>query len=220
MNKEGGQPGLTVGLLVYPRFNGLDLVGPHEVLARLDAHCLVVSEHSGAVRSDRGLQVNVDHSFRDCPKLDVLVVVGGPGQSDVMENEDLLTFVRSRSVAAKCVAGVCTGALILAAAGLLNGRRATTHWLAINELDNYGAITVKERVVWDGNIVTGAGVSAGIDLALNLVGRLADEDTGRRIELGIEYDPAPPYGTGHPRSAPPELIEDLKKTSRFHADSD
>ena len=184
---------IDIGFVIYPNFNALDLIGPHEVLSRLDARCFLVSEKVGTVLSEKGIVVKTDVSFQDCPFVDIVVVTGGPGQSDIMNHSGLMTFLRNQALHARFVAGVCTGALLLAAAGLLQGRHATTHWLAKEELLKYGAIPDPERVVWDGKFVTGAGVSAGIDLALNLAGKIAGPEAAQLIQLAIEYDPAPPY---------------------------
>src|SRR5262245_50090014 len=208
--------GWRIGFIIYPRFNALDLVGPHEVLARLDVQCLIIAKQVGPVLSERGLSVIADVACATCPQLDVLIVPGGPGQSLIMDDDALLDFVRAQAADARFVAGVCTGTLLLAAAGLLRGRRATTHWLAMGELVKYGATAVSERVVWDERFVTGAGVSAGIDLALALASAIANVQTAKRIQLAIEYDPQPPFNSGHPRNAPSDIVEELKSTSRFH----
>lgn len=213
-----GERGFSVGFLIYPGFNALDLVGPHEVLARLDGRAVIVAEAAGMVVSEQGLKIWAEESFASCPPLRVLVVAGGPGQSDVMANRELLAFIEGQAAVCDYVAGVCTGALILGAAGLLAGRHATTHWLAMKELERYGATAVEQRVVWDGNVITGAGVSAGIDLGLELAAALGGEENAKKIELGIEYDPSPPFHCGHPRSAPPHLILELKRSSRFYQD--
>jgi cyclohexyl-isocyanide hydratase len=207
---------LVVGLVIYPGLTGLDLIGPHEILARCGARCLLVGGSALPVMSDRGLRLLPDTTFAGCPPLDVLVVPGGPGQTLAMEDRLLLSFLARQSARARWTASVCTGALLLAAAGVLRGRRATTHWLAMGELERLGAIPSQERVVWDGNVVTGAGVSAGIDLALALVTALRGPEEAQRIQLSIEYDPQPAFDTGAPAKAPPHLVEQLRQKSRFH----
>ena len=207
---------MDIGFVIYPGFNALDLMGPHEVLSRLDARCFLVSENAGKVLSEKGIAVEADVGFLDCPSIDILVVTGGPGQTDMMSHPGLMTFLRGQTLHSRFVAAVCTGALLLAAAGLLQGRHATTHWLAREELMKYGAIPNPERVVWDGKFVTGAGVSAGIDLALDLTGKIAGPEAAQLIQLAIEYDPAPPFESGSPEKAPSFLVDRLKRTSRFH----
>lgn len=218
MSPDPQQSGCHVGFIVYPGFTALDLVGPYEVLSRLDTdtRCLIVARQAELVASERGLSVHADTSFASCPQLDVLVVPGGPGQSAMMDDEALRDFIRTQAAGARFIAGVCTGVLLLAAAGLLQRRRATTHWLALDELGKYGAIVTRERVVWDEHFITGAGVSAGIDLALELAGAIAGVETAQRIQLAIEYDPRPPFNTGNPRTAPASMVEQLKSKSRFH----
>jgi len=205
----------SIGLVLFPRFTGLDLVGPHEVLSRTSATCSIVAATRDPVISDRGLVVVPDATFDDAPDFDVLVVPGGPGQTPAMDDDVLIAFIRERASAARFVLGVCTGTLLLARAGILNGREATTHWLALEALEALGARAVRERVVWSDHIVTGAGVSAGIDAALELVARMYGDETSERIQLAIEYDPAPPHDVGHPDKARPALVAALRSKSRF-----
>jgi transcriptional regulator GlxA family with amidase domain len=210
---------ITIGFVIYPGFNALDLVGPHEILSRLNARFFLVSEKGGKVLSEKGIAVEADYGFLDCPSMDILVVTGGPGQMDMMNHPGLMTFLRNKEPLSRFVAAVCTGTLLLAAAGLLQGRYATTHWLAKEELVQYGAIFKAERVVFDGKFVTGAGVSSGIDLALDLVGKIAGSEAAQLIQLAIEYDPAPPFQSGSPEKAPSFLVDRLKRTSRFYKES-
>ncbi|MGH9390987.1 MAG: DJ-1/PfpI family protein, partial [Vicinamibacteria bacterium] len=153
-------------------------------------------------------------TFESAPPLDVLVVPGGPGQIDQMENEKFLGFLRRAGEKARIVSSVCTGALLLAKAGFLDGKRATTHWLARDALAKLGAKPVRDRVVRDVNVVTGAGVSAGIDFALRLVAELEGENVAQAIQLAIEYDPQPPFDVGSPEKAPPALVAALRKRAR------
>ena len=143
---------------------------PHEVLSRLHSRCILMSENAGTVLSEKGIAIKTDVGFQNCPSVEILVVIGGSGQSDMINHSGLMTFLRKQALHARYVAGVCTGTLLLASSGLLQGRRATTHWLARDELVKYGVIPVKERVVWDGKFITKAGVSAGIDLGRNSCG--------------------------------------------------
>jgi transcriptional regulator GlxA family with amidase domain len=160
------------------------------------------------------MEITATVSFEDAPPLDVLVVPGGPGQLTLMKHTLLMAFIRERTETAKWVCSVCTGALLLAQAGVLKGRKATTHWLAKDTLRSMGVKVVDQRYVIDGKFATSAGVSAGIDLALELARRIAGEATAQAIQLSIEYDPAPPLDAGSPGKAPKEIVERLRETSR------
>jgi cyclohexyl-isocyanide hydratase len=206
---------LTLGFLAFPGVTALDLVGPYEVLARLRLRTVVVAASTQPVRTDLGLTLIPDVAFDACPALDVLIVPGGPGQTQACQDDALVSFVRDRSEAAHTVATVCTGALIVATAGPLKGHRAATHWLARAELARLGAIPVAQRVVRDGKFLSSAGVSAGLDSALTLAAELMGEDAAQSIQLAIEYDPAPPFSAGSPITAPAHIVERLRATSRF-----
>ncbi len=216
MSSKLATPPQTLGLVLYPEFTALDLVGPLEVFARSPTRCLLVAKNLVPVTADRGLRVLPDTTFETCPPLDALLVSGGPGQSAAMKDPELISFLAHRHAQVRWTTSVCTGALLLAGAGLLTGKRATTHWLAMEELERLGAIPCAERIVEDGQLVTAAGVSAGIDLALRLVARWHGEDTARGIQLLIEYDPQPPFDSGSPARAAPHLIAELKAQSRFY----
>jgi cyclohexyl-isocyanide hydratase len=207
---------LTMGIVIFPGFAGLDVVGPHEVLARTGSRMLLVAGTPEPVASTDRLMLIPDVDFDHAPPLDVLVVPGGPGQTPAMGDGALIGFIRERAAAARYVLGVCTGTLLLAQAGVVTGRPATTHWLAQQELARLGAQAVPDRVVWSDNIVTGAGVSAGIDAALALVERLYGREVCELVQLAIEYDPRPPTDAGHPSRARPELVDKLRRGSRFH----
>ncbi len=200
-----------IGMLTFPRMTQLDMTGPYEVLVRLpDTTVDLVARALGPVTTDRGMRIVPTTTYADCPPLEVIMVPGGPGQQDLMEDEAALSFLRRQAAGAKFVTSVCTGSLVLAAAGLLKGKRATSHWMALDNLALMGAIPVSEHVVIDGNVVTGAGVTSGIDFALKLAAILDGEQVAREIQLQIEYDPAPPFDCGSPRRAPPELVAALK----------
>ena len=200
-----------IGMLIFPRLTQLDMTGPYEVLARLpDTTVELIARTLDPVTTDRGMQIVPTVTYATCPPLDVVMVPGGPGQQDLMEDEEALTFLRKQAAGAKYVTSVCTGSLVLGAAGLLKGKRATCHWAAIEHLKPLGAIPVAEKVVIDGNIVTGAGVTSGIDFALTLAAILEGEQTAREIQLGIEYDPAPPFNSGSPKTAAREMVEKLR----------
>jgi cyclohexyl-isocyanide hydratase len=206
---------MTAGFVLFPGYTGLDVIGPHEVLVRTSLKCLLIAAQVAPVRSDRGLHLVPDVDFASAPPLDILVVPGGPGQSPGMDDPALIDFIRARAAQARWIFGVCTGALLLAQAGVLRGRPATTHWLAMEELGRLGAEATQRRVVWSDNVITGAGVSSGIDAALELVARIFGQETAERVQLSIEYDPQPPVDSGHPSRARPELIEQLTSASRF-----
>jgi cyclohexyl-isocyanide hydratase len=200
-----------IGMLIFPRLTQLDMTGPYEVLVRLPNTVVdLVARTLDPVTTDRGMKILPTVTYTDCPKLDVLMVPGGAGQQDLMEDEEALAFLRRQAATAKYVTSVCTGSLVLGAAGLLKGRRATCHWSAIDHLALLGAIPTRERVVVDGNVVTGAGVASGIDFALRLAVILEDEQVARELQLQIEYDPDPPFDCGSPKSAPPEMLDRLK----------
>lgn len=200
-----------IGMLIFPRLTQLDMTGPYEVLARLpDTSVELIARTREPVTTDRGMQIVPTTTYAACPPLDVIMVPGGPGQQDLMEDEEALGFLRRQAAGAQFVTSVCTGSLVLAAAGLLKGKRATCHWAAIDNLALMGAIPVRERVVIDGNVVTGAGVASGIDFALRLAAILEGEAVAREIQLQIEYDPDPPFNSGSPKTALPETIAALK----------
>jgi transcriptional regulator GlxA family with amidase domain len=192
-------------------------VGTYETLGRLpDAETVFVAERTGPVRTDTGnLALTADRSLAEVPNPDIVVVPGGPGQAAQMENEALLGWLRGVDATSTWTTSVCTGSLLLAAAGLLAGRRATSHWLALDQLKPFGAEPTGERVVFDGKYVTAAGVSAGIDMGLTLIGRIAGDDHAQAVQLATEYDPQPPYDAGSPEKAPAHIVEQLRARSRF-----
>ena len=199
-----------IGMLIFPRLTQLDMTGPYEVLARLpDTKVDLIARSLYPVTTDRGMQIVPTVTYDTCPPLDIVMVPGGPGQQDLMEDEAALSFLRRQAAGAKYVTSVCTGSLVLSAAGLLKGKRATCHWAAIEHLALLGAIPTKERVVVDGAVVTGAGVASGIDFALTLAAILEGEAVAREIQLQIEYDPDPPFDGGSPQTARPEHIAAL-----------
>ena len=203
-----------IGMLIFPRLTQLDMTGPYEVLARLPNTTVdLIARTRDPVTTDRGMRILPTVTYADCPPLDVVMVPGGPGQQDLMEDEAALEFLRKQAAGAKYVTSVCTGSLVLGAAGLLKGKRASCHWAAIDHLTLLGAIPVREHVVVDGHIVTGAGVTSGIDFALTLAAILEGEQVAREIQLQIEYDPAPPFNSGSPKTASPATVEAVKARS-------
>jgi len=206
---------LTIGLVTFPQLTQLDLTGPYEVFARMPgARPLLVADSRDPVPSERGLRLLPDATFDDAPPLDVLFVPGGPGVGPAMEHERLLAYCAREGARAQWVTSVCTGTLVLGAAGLLRGRRATTHWLSLDLLAPFGAIPTRERVVLDGNRVTGGGVTAGIDFALHLAAILHGPRVAQSIQLLLEYDPAPPFDAGSPATAPADLVDEIAAARR------
>src|SRR5260370_14592901 len=205
---------LQVGLLCFPRLTPLDLMGPYEVLVRMpDTKTHILWKDTAPVRTAPGLRIVPDLTMADSPRLDVLVVPGGPGTDDLMEDEKVLEFLAIQGATARYIVSVCTGSLLLGAAGLLRGYRATCHWLFLSLLDPLGAYPTAERVVVDRNRVTGAGVSAGIDCALQLASPFRGEEAAQAIQLQTEYDPQPPFNCGSPKKAPDWLVQKLTKTT-------
>jgi putative intracellular protease/amidase len=208
---------MQIAILLYDRFTVLDAIGPYQVLSGLPgAQVAFVAERPGPVRDEVGsLILSAEAGLPDVPHPDIIVVPGGPGQNSQMQDGLVHEWLRAADQASTWTTSVCTGSLILAAAGLLTGRRATSHWLALNELGRLGATPVRERVVFDGKYVTAAGVSSGIDMGLALAGRLAGDEVAQAIQLMIEYDPQPPYDAGSPDRAPAEIVRSLRGRSRF-----
>ncbi|MEO8876274.1 MAG: DJ-1/PfpI family protein [Polyangiaceae bacterium] len=199
---------LHIGMLLYPGLTQLDLTGPYEVLHRLpDSRVHLVWKETGPVTADSGITILADTSFASCPPLDVVFVPGGFGQVDLMADAAVLDFLRDQAKNARYVTSVCTGALLLGAAGLLEGYEATTHWAFHDMLSAFGAKPVKARVVVDRTRISGGGVTAGIDFALRLVAEIAGDELAKGIQLGLEYDPAPPFKSGHPDVAEPAVVE-------------
>jgi len=209
---------MQIVIALFDRFTALDAVGPHQVLHHLPgADVIFAAARAGDVTDDtRTLTLRAQAAFADVPRPDVIVIPGGPGQSAQMTPGPLQDWLLAADKTTAWTTSVCTGSLILAGAGLLTGRPATTNWMAMDELGRLGAVPLRERYVFDGKYVTGAGVSAGIDLALALAGRIAGDEAGQRIQLAIEYDPQPPYQSGSPATAKPEIVEQLLAGSRFH----
>ncbi|MDX3855558.1 DJ-1/PfpI family protein [Streptomyces sp. AK02-01A] len=208
---------MRIAIPLFEGFTALDAVGPYQVLSRLPgAETFLVAERTGPVLDDRGsLSLVAEKTLGEVTAPDIVVVPGGPGQSGQMENAVLLDWLREADATTIWTASVCTGSLLLAAAGLLTGRRATSHWLALDSLREFGVEPTGERVVTDGKYITAAGVSSGIDMGLTLAGRLAGDRFAQSVQLLTEYDPQPPYDAGSPDKAPSDLVEELRAKSRF-----
>jgi transcriptional regulator GlxA family with amidase domain len=216
---------VQVAIAVYPDLTILDVIGPYQVLTRLpDVDVVVCAADQGRVTDDNGLvHLDVEYTFDDVPTPDVLLVGGGFGSRRLLEpHTPIVSWIRSADLTTTWTTSVCTGALLLGAAGVLDGRSATTHWNAAGHLARFGATYSTDRVVTDGKAITAAGVSAGIDMALMLAARLQGAATAQAIQLAVEYDPQPPFDTGSPLKAPAWLVEQVSaqmaaKESRFTA---
>jgi cyclohexyl-isocyanide hydratase len=203
---------LHIGLLVFPKVTQLDLTGPLQVFSNLPGATVhLIWKRIEPLPSDSVLTLLPTTTFADCPQLDVICVPGGRGTGDLVNDSETLEFLRSQAAGARYVTSVCTGALVLGAAGLLQGYRAATHWSAMDYLSLFGATPVKTRVCVDRNRITGGGVTAGIDFALTLVSLLADQQAAEAIQLGMEYNPAPPFDAGSPDTASPEVLAIAKQ---------
>ena len=200
---------MQIAIPVFDRLTALDAIGPYEVLSRLPgASVEFVAAAAGPVRTDSGmLGLTADRSYDDVPAPDVLVFPGGFGTRALMRDERTLEWVRGVHSTSSYTCSVCTGALVLAAAGVLDGLEATTHWRSLDVLASFGAVPVSRRVVEQGKVITAAGVSAGIDMALLLAARIAGDVVAQAIQLGIEYDPQPPFDSGSPAKASAEVHE-------------
>jgi transcriptional regulator GlxA family with amidase domain len=208
---------MKIAIVLYDRLTALDAIGPYEVLSRLPGASLAfVGAQAGPVRTDNGmLTLLAERSLVEFEDPDIVLVPGGPGEVSERAGGAVIEWLGRVDGTSTWMTSVCTGSLILAAAGLLEGRAATSHWLALGELGRLGAEPRSERVVFDGKYVTAAGVSAGIDMALALVGRIAGPQVAQAIQLGIEYDPQPPFDAGSPAKAPAEIVARLAGSSRF-----
>jgi len=207
---------LQIAILIFDGLTALDAIGPYEVLSRVPgAEVRFVGKQQGLKRTDTGgLGLEADLAISDLPRAEVVLIPGGAGSRPLMQDPEVLEWVRAVHGDSTWTTSVCTGALVLGAAGILDGKRATTHWAFLDRLAQLGAKPVAERVVEDGKVVTAAGVSAGIDMALTLAARLAGDQVAQAIQLGIEYDPQPPFDTGSPTKASSELIELIRSRER------
>ncbi|MHC0431469.1 DJ-1/PfpI family protein [Streptomyces sp. O3] len=198
---------MQIAIVLYDGFTALDAVGPYQTLNPLpDAETLFVAEQAGPVRDDSGrLSLMAEKSLAEVPRPDIVVVPGGPDAP--VGDEALLDWLRAVDATTTWTTSVCTGSLLLAAAGLLKGRQATSHWLALDAIAAYGVAPTGQRVVFDGKYVTAAGVSSGIDMGLTLAGKIAGDQHAQGVQLMIEYDPEPPYDAGSPEKAPAALVE-------------
>ncbi|RTL98381.1 MAG: DJ-1/PfpI family protein [Hyphomicrobiales bacterium] len=203
---------LRFGIIVFPNVQQLDLTGPYEVMATVKgAEVELIWKDRNPMMSSTRLSLTPTATFEDCPPLDVLCVPGGGGVNALLEDKAVLDFVRERAAQARYITSVCSGALVLGAAGLLRGKRATTHWYAHDFLEEFGAIPVDARIVEDGKLITAGGVTSGIDFGLALVARLLGQAEAEVVQLSLEYAPAPPFRSGTPAEALPAVLAEAKK---------
>ena len=208
---------LQIGLLAFPNVTQLDLTGPLQVFSSVPGVTVhLIWKRIEPVPTDSVMVLTPTTTFADCPQLDVICVPGGYGTDDLVNDEEVLDFLRRQAAGARFVTSVCTGALVLGAAGLLQGYRATTHWSSIDLLEPLGAIPTQTRVCIDRNRMTGGGVTAGIDFALTLVAELVDRPTAEAVQLRLEYNPAPPFTAGSPTTAPPEVVAGMRERIAPH----
>lgn len=197
---------MRIAIPIYPRFTATDAIGGYEVLGRVPgASVHFLASRAGTIETDLGLKIVAD-DLDTLPDPEIIMIPGGPNAILPLSDAKLLDWVRRADQTSQWTTSVCTGAYVLGAAGLLEGKRATTHWLDIEGLTRWGATPVRERVVFDGKLVTAGGVSSSLDMGLTLAARIAGEDTARAIQLGIEYDPHPPFDAGSPDKAPPHVV--------------
>jgi len=205
---------MDIAIPLYDRFTALDAIGPYEVLSRLPGATVhfLGADGTGPKKTETGmLTILTEHALEDFPHPEVIVVPGGFGTRDLMKDERVLDWTRQAHATSQWTTSVCTGALVLGAAGILDGLQATTHWLELESLRELGAEPSEERVVRQGKVITAAGVSSGIDMALTLAAEIAGPEWAQGIQLGIEYDPQPPFDSGSTRTAPPEIVDLLRQ---------
>ncbi|MFZ2776741.1 MAG: DJ-1/PfpI family protein [Candidatus Rickettsiella isopodorum] len=203
---------MQIVFLFYDGMTALDVVGPHEILCRISGTSIKrVAKLAGNVKTDSGLILTAEYALSDVLNADILFIPGAGNATTLQKYPEILDWVRLIHSQTTWTTSVCTGSLILGAAGILSGVNATTHWAAIDRLTKWGAEPTKKRIVESGKIITAAGVSAGIDMALTLAAKISGEHVAKNLQLGIEYDPEPPFNSGSPEKADPELLENLRK---------
>jgi cyclohexyl-isocyanide hydratase len=203
---------LTIGILVFPRVQQLDLTGPYEVFASArGTQVHLIWKDLRPLTSATGLLLTPTMTFEDCPPLDVICVPGGGGVNALLRDEEVLGFIRNQAGNARFITSVCTGSMVLGAAGLLQGKRAATHWNALDFLPRFGAVPDEGRVVKDGNLITAGGVTSGIDFGLTVIAELIGQTEAEIVQLSLEYAPAPPFNSGTPKDAAPAILEQARQ---------
>lgn len=206
---------LTIGMIVFPQLTMLDLIGPYDVFSKAPCFTIVtVSQTTEPIQAEGGLTFQAAFSFDDCPSLDIIFVPGGKGINPILHNNTYLNFIRQRGLHAQYITSVCTGSLLLAAAGLLEGYNATTHWRSMDLLRMFNVEAKEERVVIDRNRITGAGVTSGIDFGLTLISHIGGDAMAKRIQLMLEYDPQPPFQCGSKKTAATEVFEEAHRATQ------
>lgn len=219
-SSEHDTAAFQIGMFIFDNMTNLDFVGPCDIFARIrQAKVTIVGKTDQAVTTDSGCKVLPELAMENAPQFDLLFIGGGPGTTTLMEDEEVLNFFCKQAPQAQWITSVCTGALVLGAAGLLRGYQATTHWTALDILCELGAEPVRERVVVDRNRITGGGVTAGIDFGLSLVAKLWGEEQAQLIQLGNEYNPQPPFNSGSPDTAPEIVTRRFREVSAKQTDA-
>jgi len=206
---------LKIGMLLFPNLTVLDLTGPYEVFVR--AHCFevyIIGENKELVVAEGGLSLKPDFTFNDCPDIDILFVPGGKGITPLLTNRLYIDFLQGKAIKAKYITAVCTGSLLLAASGLLDGYKATTHWRSLELLQMFGVETIEQRVVVDRNRITGGGITAGLDFGLSLTALIGGESMAKTIQLMLEYNHEPPFASGNPKTAEPDIFKTALKMTQ------
>jgi transcriptional regulator GlxA family with amidase domain len=205
---------LKIAILLFDNFTALDVVGPYEVLSKIpNSKIYMIALNPGLYKDIKGLQISADYSLQDIENPDILVIPGGFGIDSILNNQDIINWIQNAHRTSKWTVSVCSGALLLGSAGLLKDCKATTHWNRKNQLVKYGAILQNDRYVKDGKIVTSAGVSAGIDMSLFLLSLIVNVNFAKAVQLGMEYDPKPPFDSGSPEKAPKEILDKIKQSN-------
>jgi transcriptional regulator GlxA family with amidase domain len=204
---------IEIAILIFDNYTALDVIGPYEVLSKIpDSKIFITAVNQGLYKDIKGLKISADYSIKDITNPDILVIPGGFGIDSILNNREIITWIQTAHKTSIWTVSVCSGALLLGAAGILENCKATTHWNRIDQLKEFKAIPVHERYVREGKIITSAGVSAGIDMSLYLLSLIVNENFAKAIQLGMEYEPKPPFDSGSPDKAPKEIVEIVKKS--------
>jgi len=205
---------LKIAILLFDNFTALDVVGPYEVLSKIpNSKVYMVAVKPGLYKDVKGLQMSADYSLKDIENPDILIIPGGFGIDSLLNNQEIISWIQNAHISSKWTVSVCSGALLLGAADILKDCKATTHWNRKEQLAKYGANIQKERYVKDGKVITSAGVSAGIDMSLYLLSLVVDENYAKAVQLGMEYDPKPPFDSGSPEKAPKEIVDQIRQSN-------